>query len=354
MPRQRTSAPPEGTVYRHAKGWQAKVVWAKPDGTVRTVKRNGRTRYEAVTRLAEARDSLTRERAADSFDALADRYLSAITDRPHTLRTMRTQLRVPREVFGARQAASLTTGDVQAAVDASVARGLSPATVHHQVQAVRSVLALIGHEAITTKVRKPRLRPFVPKHVSTQDVLAIVDSMRGSPSWPLIAAIAATGMRISEARGLRWQDVGEDRITVAGQVAQDGASHAATKTLTGVRTVAIGPRLAEALSEARSRLQGPPQPSGWVFARPDGSPWSDSTARAAFRLAQIAMWGRASLRVHDLRHHYIVAALQAGADIPSLARVMGHKPQTLVAHYAWALPDAADRMRDIATAAGIA
>jgi hypothetical protein len=63
---------------------------------------------------------------------------------------------------------------------------------------------------------------------------------------------------------------------------------------------------------------------GWVFARPDGSPWEPGAFSLAFaRFVKSAKLPH--VRFHDLRHSFGTLALASGVDLQTVSRALGHE-----------------------------
>lgn len=92
-------------------------------------------------------------------------------------------------------------------------------------------------------------------------------------NWkPLLVTAVFTGMRSSEIRGLRWQDVNFKKAEIhVNQRADQFKEIGPTKSEAGVRTIPVPPVVIAALKEHKLR-----QPPGFelVFANPDGEPRS--------------------------------------------------------------------------------
>ena len=100
---------------------------------------------------------------------------------------------------------------------------------------------------------------------------------------PVAMACAYTGLRVSEALGLRWRDVDldADTLDVTGQLGNAGERLATTKTQASAATVRVLPALRRELKAHRSRqaarniaLVGP---DALVFTTTSGKPQSRRT-----------------------------------------------------------------------------
>lgn len=103
------------------------------------------------------------------------------------------------------------------------------------------------------------------------EIKALVAALDGN--WrPLLVTTIFSGMRSSEIRGLRWQDVNFRKSEIhVNQRADQFKAIGPTKSEAGVRTIPIPPVVIAALKEHKLR-----QPPGFelVFANPDGEPRS--------------------------------------------------------------------------------
>jgi integrase len=136
-----------------------------------------------------------------------------------------------------------------------------------------------------------------------------VGKAHSEESADLIEFLAFTGLRIGEARAVEWRDVQGDFLRVRG--GEEGTKSGR------FRRVPIGRRV-RALLDRR----GGPGAQGGIFGMK--SP-REALANACRRL------GMPHLRVHDLRHVFATQAAEAGVDIPTLARWLGHNDGGILA-----------------------
>ena len=66
------------------------------------------------------------------------------------------------------------------------------------------------------------------------------------------------------------------------------------------------------------------RPAEWLFAGPTGRPLTVSTLQRAFQAARRAAGLRDGVTIHTLRHCYATHLLEAGTDLPTLQRLLGH------------------------------
>ena len=150
---------------------------------------------------------------------------------------------------------------------------------------------------------------------------------------PLAELLIATGMRISEALALSWNDVDFDngaiRVLRSGKREGDGSTKGDR-----FRSVDFGPRLATVLLDLQARQQehgaggeggAPlfPGPGRWTStagaARMDRSTVSRSSHKRALRHA-----GLRDMPLHSLRHTAAAAWLTTGKPLMYVQRQLGH------------------------------
>ena len=112
-----------------------------------------------------------------------------------------------------------------------------------------------------------------------------------------------SGVRIGEARAVRWQDVEDDEMKVRG-----------TKSDTSFRTVPVIPQMKELLEEMRN-LRPPESPDETVLAV--------KTIGKSLKTA-CGQLGLPPLTHQDLRHYFATKAIQSGVDVPTVAKWLGH------------------------------
>lgn len=167
-------------------------------------------------------------------------------------------------------------------------------------------------------------------YLSTAQVRRILEDGRDERHWPLFVLIATTGLRVSEALGLAWSDIGPASVTVKHQLARvDGAwARSKPKTRRSRRTIPLTPQAIEALAVQRIRQDAErgdhPRPiEGLVFTTPTGAPIHSTNLLPPWR-ALLARLGLPRVTLHDLRHAAATIMLSEGVPLPTIAAVLGH------------------------------
>ena len=177
-------------------------------------------------------------------------------------------------------------------------------------------------EVLRPKIRNNRTR-FLTKE-EAQRLLDAAKTSRNQKLYPYLLVMMHTGMRPSEAAGLKWGDVDLDKRLVKLQV-----------TKTDMRYVPLT-EMAETI--LRSIRSDNATSSMYVFLPPE-SVASKQLAdvpclhfKKSFMTAKIKA-GLEDLHLHDLRHTAASHLLMAGVDLRTLAEILGHKTLQMVHRY---------------------
>lgn len=132
-------------------------------------------------------------------------------------------------------------------------------------------------------------------------LLEELDKRPRSHAGLVIRFLAHTGLRINEARQVRWSDVLADRIVIPGATTKNGHP----------RTIPFVNGIAATLDELRKLGDG-------VRVLPQ-----DEAKRSLATACDRA--GVPKLTHHDFRHLFATRCIQSGVDIPTVARWLGHR-----------------------------
>jgi integrase len=176
---------------------------------------------------------------------------------------------------------------------------------------------------------------------------------RGHRLHALYVLLAATGLRLGEALGLTWDDVGEAEVRVRYQLATIAGErvHAPTKSAGSAGVYALAPLVVRALERHRARQAGERLAAGrkWIdrglvftAVRPPGEGIAESTAEYILdRACRDA--GVRHMSPHDLRRWAATAiADRIGRDVAQ--RLLGHTSGTTTDIYISATDDARRRV----------
>ena len=183
-----------------------------------------------------------------------------------------------------------------------------------------------------------------------------------------IALALGTGVRVGELAGLRWQDIdwirGTIRIDHQLQYRSVGGQTRTyiTRTKTGTaRTIPLQASTYAILEEYRKRVEWGEIPnnaawsvdgySGFLFTGVKGQVVSPAQlGKALTKICQAA--GIRHISPHILRHTYCTRLIEAGVDVTTVQRLMGHaSPQVTLAIYTHItqahIQDTVDKLPDL-------
>ena len=169
------------------------------------------------------------------------------------------------------------------------------------------------------KLPQPRLR-----YLTEDEYQALINSC---DVWlrPIVITAVYTGMRKSNIRELKWQDVDLSRNLIILEYTKNGER-------LGMPMNAIVKELFKELGKVRHIN------SGYVFTNEDGTMVKETKLQKHFRQA-CKKAGITDFRFHDLRHTFASWLAQSGANLYEVQRLMGHKDFRMTQRYAHLAPD---------------
>lgn len=161
----------------------------------------------------------------------------------------------------------------------------------------------------------PKIPLRLPTVLSQEEVTCIIDAAPNLLYRTILMTLYSTGMRRAEVAQLKICDIDKERMLVhirAGKGRRD-------------RDVPLSPKLLDALREYWRWMR----PVTYVFPGVvDGhrvdAPVSDKVVWHACRVAAQRAGITKRVHPHTLRHSYATHLLEAGADLPSLQKLLGH------------------------------
>lgn len=186
---------------------------------------------------------------------------------------------------------------------------LTTATINCYLRHIRAVLAkavewkylpshpLAGMKELPAETRKPRF-------LTAGEVATVLHKVDDIDLRRLVAAYLATGRRRTEMLALTWEDVNLERgvYLIRSSTAKRGKG--------GLYPINAA---------FRSVLLAIGEGKGRVFPR-----WSGPDTITHMVKKVLIAAGRPDMRLHDLRHSFAVAFVEAGGDLRTLQSLLGH------------------------------
>lgn len=228
--------------------------------------------------------------------------------------------------------------------------GLAPRSIGHAHRVLSKALRdAVKNEIIVRNVARAEPAPKVPdaEMVIVQDVPALIEKLKGTRLHVEAMVALFTGMRAGEILALKWGRVDLDKkiIFVREAIEQTkihGIRFKTPKSKAGRRDITLPDLLAEVLREHRKaqlefRMQigaGKLAADSLLFSTINGDPIAPNTVSSAWAdLAQNLSIPEVTF--HGLRHTHASQLIDAGVDIVTISKRLGHaKPDITLRIYA--------------------
>jgi integrase/recombinase XerD len=198
--------------------------------------------------------------------------------------------------------------------------------VWQTVQANRAALRFLYVSVLKQKwfeeeIPPPIRRPTLPTVLSAEEITRMLDLTTNLKHWTIIALFYGTGLRASELKMLKVEDIEGER-----------------KVLHVRKGKGLVPRdigLSDPLLERLRIYWRWRKPKNWLFPskqRPDHA-MDDKSIRVVCRSAARRAGIRKRVSPHVFRHSYATHMLEAGADLRTIQVLLGHRDIQTTARY---------------------
>lgn len=269
----------------------------------------------------------------------SERRLSAHTVRAYGTDLNRFVLEVARFHNASPESidlAALTPDDVRAFLVALARSGLSKRSQQRALAAIRSFFRWAERSSRSPqnparRVRTPKASRPLPRVLSVEEVTQILDQDPPDREEPLalrdralLELLYSSGLRISEALSLTWEDLDwhERSVRVVGK---GGKERIVPVGEPAIRALRSWKKAAEALGSDLSER---------VFVDPrTGRPLSDRSARRIVEAWRRRAGIQARVHPHLFRHSFATHLLESGADLRAIQELLGHSSLATTERY---------------------
>jgi integrase/recombinase XerC len=315
--------------YRDSTGKQVmETIGAEPDGI--TWKHANEALQDV---LSDVRRKDYRRPAPLKFSAYAGTWFDEGEKRrrwkPSTVLQYRSTRRRLVETFGPMPLASIRPRHVAEYV-AAYSENLGAATVGRDLSVLQAIFTTARREELVEtnpaeRAERPKLPPFRPAILEPTEVARVHKAFTDEQARTVFLTLVLTGLRRSELQALRWGDVSliENVLRVRDSKSEDG-----------IRSIAFGKTLADALWDHRGRtaFQGDDER---VFCHPErGTAYRAETFKDALTAAlKAAGVQKAPRPFHDLRHTAITNDAASGSSPIAVMAKAGHANMATTQRY---------------------
>ena len=191
-------------------------------------------------------------------------------------------------------------------------RKLSKSWMNQTISALKILFVeVLKREWNRIDIPRPHREKKLPLILSREEVQKILLAHKNIKHRALLTIIYSAGLRLSEARHLKVQDIDSSRMLVRIEQAKGNKD----------RYSVLSP-LALQLLRVYWKLY---KPTYWLFENCYGHPVPESTIQHIFKNALEKSGIKKKSSVHTLRHSFATHMLEQGVSLPIIQQLLGHK-----------------------------
>lgn len=231
----------------------------------------------------------------------------------NTIKTYVTYMRSFMEEFSGRELDSITTKEINDYIFKLICtKGISPSQQNQRINAIKFYYEKVaGFDKQLYYLERPKKSRELPKVISEEEVMAILNSTQNLKHKSVIATIYSAGLRRSELINLRKQDIYFDRKLIFIRNAKG------KKDRTSILAESLVPILKKYLEEFK--------PNYWLFEGVNRNQYSATSIVKIIRKGAEKAGIDKRVTPHTLRHSCATHLLEHGVDIRFIQIILGHE-----------------------------
>ncbi len=160
------------------------------------------------------------------------------------------------------------------------------------------------------EIPRPKKPLTLPKMLSKKEIKKIFEQVKNIKHLLALQLCYGMGLRVSELKNLKLEDISRDRMQVLIQGAKGKKDR---YVLLPESTLPL------LIAYYKEYL-----PKVWLFEGPYGNAYSKSSFQKIFKKAMKMAGIKKTIGIHGLRHSYATHLLESGADIRFIQELLGH------------------------------
>ena len=246
-------------------------------------------------------------------------------------------------VLGGMHAKDLRQIHLQSIISKLASEGYATSTMKKVKQIAEQVIRIAVDSDLIIKnpfsgVKVPSIEPERRRALSEEEIVLITENWQGTRMGPAAMIMLYAGLRIGEVLALEWSDIDFEARTItvskARTILKNRPSIKLPKTRAGIRVVPIPEVLYDVLVTKRKK-------SGYICPDTNGKLMSENATKSAWKTflnhlnecaggtkgngpKQKTIWAIEKITPHMLRHTYATLLFDAGVDVKSAQKFLGH------------------------------
>jgi integrase/recombinase XerC len=247
------------------------------------------------------------------------------------------------EGWPGRDLLSVDTSVIRRLAAQQHARGLSGRSIARKLSAWRGFYRWAAQQGYSVAanpvddVRAPKSAKRLPKALSVEYAVALMDSGGADPSAPetlrdlaIYELLYSSGLRLSEIVQLDWRYVEDASYQSGGWLSLDAAEVTVLGKGGKRRTVPVGSKACAALCawlavrSSMLKASAPPGDAHALFLGSRGGRISHRTIQQRLKAHALRVGVPANVHPHVLRHSFATHVLQSSGDLRAVQEMLGH------------------------------